>query len=110
AEAAARRILGMRLRTPQTPPEGIVVQKVLLEEAFPVARELYLAVTLDREVGAPVVMASEAGGMEIEGVAARSPQKILRAPDEPPRGPAPPAPRPPAVPGPAALLRAGPRR
>ncbi len=86
AEAAAGRILGMRLRTPQTPPEGIVVQKVLVEEAFAVARELYLAVTVDRELGAPVVMASEAGGMEIEEVAARSPEKILRASADPALG------------------------
>jgi succinyl-CoA synthetase beta subunit len=86
AEAAAREILGMRLKTPQTPPEGIVVQKVLVEEAFPVARELYLAVTVDREAGAPLVMASEAGGMEIEEVAARSPEKILRAPTDPALG------------------------
>jgi succinyl-CoA synthetase beta subunit len=80
AETAAKQILGMRLKTPQTPPEGIVVQKVLVEEAHEVSRELYLAVTVDRESGAPVVMASEAGGMEIEEVAARSPEKILRAP------------------------------
>ncbi|HLE43193.1 MAG TPA: ADP-forming succinate--CoA ligase subunit beta [Methylomirabilota bacterium] len=86
AEAAAGQILGMRLRTPQTPPEGIVVQKVLVEEAFPVAKELYLGVTLDRELGAPVVMASEAGGMEIEEVAARSPEKILRAAADPALG------------------------
>ncbi len=86
AEAAARQILGMRLKTPQTPPEGIVVQKVLVEEAFPVAKELYLAVTLDRELAAPVVMASEAGGMEIEDVAAQSPEKILRAVADPALG------------------------
>ncbi|HEV8672661.1 MAG TPA: ADP-forming succinate--CoA ligase subunit beta, partial [Methylomirabilota bacterium] len=86
AEAAARQILGLRLKTPQTPPEGIVVQKVLVEEAFAVARELYLAVTIDREAGAPVVMASEAGGMEIEEVAARSPEKILRAAVDPALG------------------------
>jgi succinyl-CoA synthetase beta subunit len=86
AEAAARQILGMRLKTPQTPPEGIVVQKVLVEEAFPVTRELYLAVTVDRQTGGPLVMASEAGGMEIEEVAARSPEKILRAPADPALG------------------------
>jgi succinyl-CoA synthetase beta subunit len=86
AEAAARTILGMRLKTPQTPPEGIVVQKVLVEEAFPVTRELYLAVTVDRQSGAPLVMASEAGGMDIEEVAARSPEKILRAPTDPALG------------------------
>ncbi|HEV8307186.1 MAG TPA: ADP-forming succinate--CoA ligase subunit beta [Methylomirabilota bacterium] len=86
AEAAARQILGMRLKTPQTPPEGIVVQKVLVEEAFAVAKELYLAVTVDREAAAPVVMVSEAGGMEIEEVAARSPEKIQRAPTDPALG------------------------
>ena len=78
AEAAAGRILGMRLRTPQTPPEGIPVRAVLVEEASAVERELYLSVTLDRARGAHVVMASQAGGMEIEEVAARTPEKILR--------------------------------
>ena len=78
AEAAAKHILGMRLRTPQTPPEGIEVRRVLVEEASPVRAELYLAVTLDRARSTEVVMASQAGGMEIEEVAARSPEKILR--------------------------------
>jgi succinyl-CoA synthetase beta subunit len=78
AESAARQILGMRLKTPQTPPEGILVLKVLVEEASAVARELYLSITLDRARATPVAMASEAGGMEIEEVAARSPEKILR--------------------------------
>jgi len=78
AEAAARQILGMRLKTPQTPPEGIEVKRVLVEEASPIRQELYLSVTLDRARATPVVMASEAGGMEIEEVAARSPEKILR--------------------------------
>ncbi len=78
AEAAARQILGMRLKTPQTPPEGIEVKRVLVEEASPIRQELYLSVTLDRARATPVVMASEAGGMEIEEVAAKSPEKILR--------------------------------
>jgi succinyl-CoA synthetase beta subunit len=78
AEVAARAILGMRLKTPQTPPEGIEVRKVLVEEASSVARELYLSVTLDRARARHVVMASEAGGMEIEEVAARHPEKIIR--------------------------------
>jgi succinyl-CoA synthetase beta subunit len=78
AEAAAKQILGMRLKTPQTPPEGIEVRSVLVEEASAVERELYLSVTLDRARAAHVVMASEAGGMEIEEVAARTPEKILR--------------------------------
>ncbi|MGH7321366.1 MAG: ADP-forming succinate--CoA ligase subunit beta [Candidatus Rokuibacteriota bacterium] len=78
ADAAARRILGMMLKTPQTPPEGIRVLKVLVEEASPIATELYLSVTLDRTRGAHVVMASQAGGMDIEEVAARHPERILR--------------------------------
>jgi succinyl-CoA synthetase beta subunit len=78
AERVASQILGMPLKTPQTPPEGIVVRAVLVEEASAVARELYLSITLDRARATHVVMASEAGGMEIEEVAARSPEKILR--------------------------------
>jgi succinyl-CoA synthetase beta subunit len=78
AETVGRQILGMRLRTPQTPPDGILVRKVLVEEASAVDRELYLSITLDRARAAHVVMASPAGGMEIEEVAARSPEKILR--------------------------------
>jgi succinyl-CoA synthetase beta subunit len=78
AESAAGAILGMMLRTPQTPPEGIKVLKVLVEEASPIATELYLSVTLDRGRGTHVVMASRAGGMEIEEVAATHPDKILR--------------------------------
>jgi succinyl-CoA synthetase beta subunit len=78
AEAAAKQILGMRLKTPQTPPEGIEVRAVLVEEASAIERELYLSITLDRGRAAHVVMASQAGGMEIEEVAARTPEKILR--------------------------------
>src|SRR3989454_2245522 len=78
AEVAARQILGMMLKTPQTPPEGIKVLKVLVEEASPIATELYLSMTLDRGRGTHVVMASQAGGMEIEEVAATHPEKIIR--------------------------------
>jgi succinyl-CoA synthetase beta subunit len=78
AARAAAQIIGMRLRTPQTPPDGIEVRSVLVEEASAVDRELYLSITLDRARGTHVVMASEAGGMEIEEVAARTPEKILR--------------------------------
>jgi succinyl-CoA synthetase beta subunit len=78
AEAAAKQILGMRLRTPQTPPEGLEVRSVLVEEASAIERELYLSIALDRGRSAHVVMASQAGGMEIEEVAARTPEKILR--------------------------------
>jgi succinyl-CoA synthetase beta subunit len=80
AEAAAKagQILGMQLVTHQTGPEGQLVRKVLVEEAAEIAQEFYLAVTLDRQVGKPVVMASRFGGMDIEEVAARDPQAIAR--------------------------------
>ncbi|HVR29804.1 MAG TPA: ADP-forming succinate--CoA ligase subunit beta [Thermoanaerobaculia bacterium] len=78
AETRAREILGMRLRTPQTGPEGQEVRKVLIEEALAIDRELYVAITLDRQRERPIVMASAAGGMDIEEVAARDPEAILR--------------------------------
>src|SRR6059058_621495 len=78
AEQAAGQILGMMLKTPQTPPEGIEVRSVLVEEASAIERELYLSITLDRARSSHVVMASQAGGMDIEEVAARTPEKILR--------------------------------
>jgi len=76
--APARQILGMRLKSPQTPPGGIEVRSVLVEDASAVARELYLSITLDRALATHVVMASEAGGVDIEEVAARTPDKIIR--------------------------------
>ena len=78
AETAATQILGMKLKTPQTPPEGILVRSVWVERASDIARELYLSMALDRARSTHVVMASEAGGMEIEEVAARTPEKIIR--------------------------------
>ena len=78
AAAAASQILGMRLKTPQTPPEGIKVLRVLVEEASPIAAELYLSITLDRGRAAHVVMASPSGGMDIEEVAETHPEKIIR--------------------------------
>ncbi|MDV2495459.1 MAG: ADP-forming succinate--CoA ligase subunit beta [bacterium] len=78
AQGAAEAILGMTLITPQTGPEGRVVQKVLVEEGMEIAKELYLGIVIDRAVNRPVVMASEAGGMEIEEVAAATPQMIIK--------------------------------
>jgi succinyl-CoA synthetase beta subunit len=86
AARAASQILGMMLKTPQTGPEGQRVKRVLVEEAMAIRQELYLGVTLDRRLGLPVVMASPAGGMEIEEVAAASPEKILRAAVDPAAG------------------------
>jgi len=74
----ARRILGMTLVTHQTGPEGRVVQRLLVEETLPIERELYLGIVLDRVQGKPVFMASAAGGMEIEEVAAKTPELILK--------------------------------
>jgi len=78
AQRAAQQILGMKLKTPQTPPDGILVRSVLVEAASAVERELYLSMTLDRSRATHVVMASEAGGMDIEEVAARTPERIVR--------------------------------
>ena len=78
AERVASQILGMNLKTPQTPPEGILVRKVWVEEASSIEQELYLSMTLDRARSTHVVMASSAGGMEIEEVAVRTPEKIFR--------------------------------
>ena len=78
AEAAATQILGMMLKSPQTPPEGIKVLRVLVEEASAIATELYLSMTLDRARAAHVAMASAAGGMDIEEVAASHPERIIR--------------------------------
>src|SRR5580700_7254762 len=91
AEAAeiARKMLGMKLVTHQTGPEGRVVQRLLIEETLPIERELYLGVVLDRAQGKPVLMASSAGGMEIEEVAAKTPELILKETLEPGLGLAP---------------------
>jgi succinyl-CoA synthetase beta subunit len=78
AETLAGRILGMNLVTPQTGPGGQEVRKVYVEEASDIARELYLSVTLDREKGMPLLMASTEGGMDIEQVAEEKPEAILK--------------------------------
>src|SRR5881227_3193860 len=78
ATEVAKKILGMTLVTHQTGPEGRVVQRLLIEETLPIERELYLGIVLDRSLGENVFMASAEGGMEIEEVAAHSPEKILK--------------------------------
>ncbi len=71
-------MLGQRLVTHQTGPEGRLVSKVLVAEAAEIERELYFAILLDRSTGAPVVVASTEGGVDIESVAEKSPEKIVR--------------------------------
>jgi succinyl-CoA synthetase beta subunit len=79
----AEQMLGMMLKTPQTGPEGQKVRRVYVEEGCRIARELYLGMTLDRESCRITIMASSEGGVEIEEVARRSPEKILKAAIDP---------------------------
>jgi succinyl-CoA synthetase beta subunit len=74
----AKAMLGMKLVTPQTGPGGRIVRRLLIEEGLDIKRELYLSILVDRTVAAPVVMASAAGGVEIEEVAHKTPEAILR--------------------------------
>jgi succinyl-CoA synthetase beta subunit len=78
AAALAGEILGMKLVTPQTGEGGRIVRRLLIEEGLDIRRELYVSILVDRAAGAPVFMASAAGGMEIEEVAKDRPEAILR--------------------------------
>jgi succinyl-CoA synthetase beta subunit len=78
AEEYAKKILGMQLITHQTGPQGQKVQRLLIEETAPIDRELYLGIVLDRAKAQLVFMASQAGGMEIEEVAAKDPDAIYK--------------------------------
>lgn len=77
AKQHAGNILGMTLVTHQTGPEGRLVKKVLIEEGMEIVKELYISLLVDRETSRVMIMASEAGGMEIEEVAAEEPEKII---------------------------------
>jgi succinyl-CoA synthetase beta subunit len=83
AEAAVRAIFGMQLVTHQTGPDGKKVQRLLVEQGLPIAKEYYLGMLLDRAIGRVTVMASAEGGMDIEEVAAKHPEKIIREPINP---------------------------
>jgi succinyl-CoA synthetase beta subunit len=86
AEQVAGQILGMQLVTHQTGSEGQTVKSVLVEEQMQIERELYLSVILDTALGWPVIIASAAGGMDIEQVAAETPEKIVRVAVDPATG------------------------
>ena len=77
-QAAATALIGKSLVTYQNAPDGQPVHKLLIEETLPIARELYLSLLVDRSLERVVMVASEAGGMEIEEIARHSPEKILR--------------------------------
>ena len=98
AEAAARELLGKTLVTHQTGPQGREVKRLLAEALSDIAREFYLGMVVDRATGRPAMMASSEGGVEIEEVAARAPEKILRESIDPGRRPA-------GIPGAQARLR-----
>src|SRR5262249_45939014 len=76
ARELARQMLGMKLVTHQTGPEGREVHVLLIEEGLPIDKEFYLGIVLDRASGRPVFMASAAGGMDIQQVAAHAPAPI----------------------------------
>lgn len=78
ARELAKRMLGINLVTHQTGPEGRTVHTLLIEEGLAIEKEFYLGVVLDRAAGRPVFMASAAGGMDIETVAAEHPEQILK--------------------------------
>jgi succinyl-CoA synthetase beta subunit len=78
AERAARDMIGMRLVTYQTGPEGQIVQRVLIEQGLKIERELYLGLVLDRATEQPVLMVSQDGGVEIEKVAHETPDRIFK--------------------------------
>jgi len=83
AEKAASQLLGTRMVTHQTGAEGVAISRVLVEEASEISRELYISVLVDSTMKLPLVMASEAGGMEIEEVAQAAPEKILKVSIDP---------------------------
>src|SRR5512142_2544229 len=76
AQDYAKELFGKTLVTPQTGPEGLKVRRILVEEAVDIAREFYLSITLDRSASRYVLIASAEGGMEIEEVASKTPEKI----------------------------------
>ncbi len=86
ASAVAGRLLGHELVTIQTGPAGQTVRRVLIEAGCDIARELYLGIVIDRAAALPVLMASSAGGMNIEDVAAKTPEKIFKEPFYPDAG------------------------
>jgi succinyl-CoA synthetase beta subunit len=79
AREAAAKMLGMKLVTYQTGPDGSIVKRVLIEEGLQIARELYLGLVIDRSTQQPVLMVSQEGGVEIEKVAAETPDRIFKA-------------------------------
>ena len=83
AEQCAGQLIGRKLVTPQTGPEGQLVQRLLIEKGLAIRKEFYLGIIIDRSQRKPLLMVSSEGGVEIEEVAARSPELILKVPVDP---------------------------
>ena len=83
---ASEKLIGSKLITPQTTADGVEVKKIYVEEGCSISRELYLGIVLDREKDLPVIMASVEGGVEIEEVASKNPEKILKVHVDPVTG------------------------
>ena len=84
--SAAKDLIGKKLVTPQTGSEGVVVRRILIEEATAIAKEFYLGIAIDRKIALPVFLASPAGGMDIEEVSKTNPSLILKEPVDPAKG------------------------
>jgi len=82
----AKELIGKRLITPQTGPQGVIVRRILVEETADIAKEFYLGIVIDRNISLPVVLASAAGGMEIEEVAKKDASAILKEAVHPAKG------------------------
>lgn len=77
-EPIVSKMIGFRLKTKQTPPEGVEVKKVMIAEALDIKRETYFAILMDRQTGGPVMVGSPKGGVDIEAVAETSPELIFK--------------------------------
>src|SRR5262245_35447412 len=78
--ATAKKLLGMHIVNNQTGPKGVVAEKILIGAPIPIDREYYVAATVDRKGGVPILILSPEGGMEIEEIAEKSPEKIMKVP------------------------------
>ena len=76
----AKQLIGMKMVNNQTGPEGVIAEKILISAPLDIQKEYYLGAAIDRELGLPVLIASQEGGMDIEEVAEKSPEKIVKLP------------------------------
>ncbi len=87
--SAAQELIGKRLVTPQTGPDGVLVRRILVEQKTDIKQEFYLGIVIDRTISLPVILVSAAGGMDIEEIAKKDPSAIFKEAAEPVKGPDP---------------------